>query len=235
MIPFIIAGVVVAAGAGAAYKYFTKNDEPKKPSNSQPQPTTKTLGTFVIWGRPNVGKTTFIARLRGETPSPEAKTATTAKTIYTNIPLGRVIGKPVVIEKIIDMPGTEDRLNDWLEMATQKKNHVFYMVDLSRITQKNYAAAISKDLTATVKAMNNLAEKERKRIHILCTHVDESDWKDLQDDADVGNKIQSDENIRYIYESLDENGVAGYFYYANLTNNASFQRLIQSIVNDCNA
>lgn len=130
----------------AAYQYFSKDEEPKKPEH-------KSLGTFVLWGRPNAGKTTFIARLRGESPDLKGKIATTSRTVYSDVQLTAIKGKSLKIDKIVDMPGTDDRLNDWLEMVVTGAN-IFYMVDLSRVNSKDYAMLVKKDLLATVDALN---------------------------------------------------------------------------------
>ncbi|MEJ5029915.1 GTPase [Comamonas sp. MYb69] len=228
-LPFIAiaAGVVtlVGAGATAVYSYLKKDDELS---------TNKahSLGTFVIWGRPNVGKTTFIARLRGEPPKSKQKTATTSRVEYKDVHLRVIDGVPMVINRIIDMPGTDDRLNDWLALAVANE-HIFYLVDLSRLRAREYASVVRRDLEATVGKLREL--RKSKRINIICSHVDESDWKSLKNDPNLGNIIQSDDGIRYVYESLNREGVAGYFYFSDLTDNDSFKHLLKSIVNDCHA
>lgn len=52
------------------------------------------------------------------------------------------------------------------------------------------------------------------------------------DTAQVNNVLQEDPVIRRMYESI---GVKGYVYSANLTDPTSFNRLLQSIVDDLQA
>lgn len=223
MIPLIIA-VAAAAACTAAYQYFSKDEEPKKPEY-------QSLGTFVLWGRPNAGKTTFIARLRGEPPGSKDKIATTSRTVYSDVQLTAIKDKYLKIDKVVDMPGTDDRLSDWLEMVGNGAN-IFYMVDLSRINNKDYAMLVKKDLLATAGALNKSKSEKKKRINIICSHVDVSGWANLMRNPDFGNLIQKEAEIRLIYESLHKEGVAGYFYFANLNDKRSSDVLIESIAND---
>lgn len=216
MLPIIIGGVATAvigvAGAVGTYFYTRPNS----------------LGDFVVWGRPDTGKTTFISRLRGLSTSSDQKEATTSKKIYKNIKIEGADGEAFEIEKIIDMPGSVDRRDDWLKQIVEK-NHIFYLLDLSRLHDRYYIAAVKSDLKSTVETLND-SEKENKKINIIGTHLDLSDWRG-EDAARVNNLIQGDDIIRQIYESI--NGVSGYVYSANLMESTSFNELLQSVINDC--
>jgi GTPase Era involved in 16S rRNA processing len=224
MLPFIVAGV--AALGAVAYKIYKDSDD----SSSYLLPTnanlsTRRLGSFVIWGRPNSGKTTFISQLRGQAIQSADKQATTARTTYSNVELQ--LSAKLVVDSIVDMPGTDDRLDDWRELV-EKGDHVFYLLNLSRTDDAGYAAAVRTDLKATIEALNK-SSKGRKRINIIASHVDQSKWKTV-DAAQVNNVLQEDPVIRRMYESME--GVKGYVYSANLTEATSFKRLLQSIVDD---
>lgn len=224
-------GVVLSVGVVAVrlFKYFVSAENKIKPF-SDAAPLRCRLGSFVVWGRPNVGKTTFIARLRGENLDPAKKSATTSRAVYTDVKVDDLKGGNYLISEIVDMPGTEDRLNDWLK-AVAEKDHVFYMINLSRSGDAGYVSRIREDVKATIKALRDSNKKEKgRRIHIIASHVDESKWKD-EDVAQVNNILQDDPEMRLLYESLED--VSGYVYCADLTNEVSFKRLLQSIVDDC--
>ena len=211
----------VALGAAAifittrAYKHFSSKKEPSK-----------SLGSFVLWGRPNAGKTTFISRLRGLEAT--KKEATTSERKYKNVSIDILKPDLFLVDEIIDMPGTKDRLADWLKYATEK-DHVFYMIDLSRISNTDYDSAVRFDISETIKALQK-SKKIRKRINIIASHVDQSKWSST-DTANINNQVQEDLFIRRVYESMED--VKGYVYSANLMDTESFKQLIQSIANDC--
>lgn len=230
MLPLIVAGVAgIAALGAAAYKIYSGRDgSSSKPQTTGHTPPAQRLGSFVIWGRPNSGKTTFITQLRGQKIEPAAKQATTSRTTYSNVELP--LSAKFVVDSIVDMPGTDDRLDDWCELV-EKGDHVFYLLNLSRTNDAGYVAAVRTDLKITIEALKKSA-KPRKRLNIIASHVDESKWKTV-DAAQVNNVLQEDAAIRRMYESMD--GVKGYVYSANLTDPASFKRLLQSIVDDCQA
>ncbi|WP_375184692.1 GTPase domain-containing protein [Aquabacterium sp.] len=225
MLPLIAAGAGLLAVGVAAYKYFSGDDD--QPSKTPPPSKSQSLGSFVIWGRPNSGKTTFISQLRGEQMSVEKK-ATTSRTTYKEVKLR--LAAEFVVDSIVDMPGTDDRLDDWRELVA-KGDHVFYLINLSRIDDSGYAAAVRTDLKATIDALSQ-SSKGRKRINIIASHVDQSKWNAV-DAAQVNNVLQEDPVIRRMYESME--GVKGYVYSANLTDATSFKRLLQSIVDDLQA
>lgn len=221
MIKIVFAAGGALAGLGyAAYKHFKTDDQSSK----------KSLGSFVVWGRPNAGKTTFINRLRGVPPASSEKEATTSKKVYSNIRLTDFGDGPLIVDEIIDMPGTDDRRQDWVRLV-QAKDHVFYIVNLERASERNYAAAVRSDVKVTINALKE-SDKKDKRIHLIFSHLDKSKWS-TRDPADVGNIIQDDDFIRQVYESMEAEGVAGYVYTANLMDKAGFMKLLQSIVNDC--
>ncbi|WP_281170955.1 GTPase domain-containing protein [Curvibacter lanceolatus] len=181
-----------------------------------------------MWGRPNSGKTTFISQLRGEHVQLAEKKATTSRVTYKDVKLR--LAAEFVVESIVDMPGTDDRLDDWRELVA-KGDHVFYLLNISRTDDAGYVAAVRTDLKATIEALNK-SSKGRKRINIIASHVDQSKWNTV-DVAQVNNVLQEDPVIRRMYESME--GVKGYVYSANLTDPASFKRLLQSIVDDLQA
>lgn len=176
MLPLIIGGLAgtIAGVVGAAYRHWSSDKR-----------GFKSLGSVVIWGRPNTGKTTFIARLRGEDPNPGHKEATTSKKKYTEILLTDLDGGPFRIEEIVDMPGNMDRLEDWLRQVVSSQ-HVFYLIDLSRVGDRHYKAAVRSDIKATVKALCD-STKPTKRINLIASHLDQSEWR-REDPAEVNNK-----------------------------------------------
>ena len=218
----IAAGGALAGLSYAAYKHFKTDGQGSK----------KSLGSFVVWGRPNAGKTTFINRLRGAPPASSEKEATTSKKVYSNIQLADLRGGPFIVDEIIDMPGTDDRRQDWIRLV-QTKDHVFYIVNLERASERDYEAAVRSDVKVTINALND-SDKKDKRIHLIFSHLDKSKWS-TRDPADVGNIIQDDNFIRQVYESMETQEVSGYIYTANLMGESSFMQLLQSIVDDCQA
>lgn len=234
MWPYFL-GVAVIVAAKKAYEYYTedevwaKSDTPSTQPTYTPEPINQ-LGKFVVWGRPNAGKTTFITQLLDGDIFPDKKTTTTSKKEYTNIPLKRVNDKQFEIEMIIDMPGTIDRLNDWLNQV-KIDSHVFYMMNLAKIDDPDHKAAIRSDLKATADVLKN-APNKNKKIHIIASHVDKSKWQE-NDSSEVHNLILEDPDIRLYYESLHD--VKGYFYMADLTNKESFENMLKSIIGDCDA
>lgn len=218
----IASAVVALIGAGVAY--LNKSDSSLVSSDDSSQD--KSLKSFVIWGRPDSGKTTFITRLLGNEPT-DIKEATDSKKIYKNIPLEYLASGPFFIEEIFDMPGNSDRRTDWLEMVVNKE-HVFYLINLSRIGDAAYHAAVKYDIEGTVDALEK-SEKQHKRINFIATHLDKSQWKDI-DKASVNNEISRDKVIRLFSES--RNGVKGCLYSVNLLDKLDFRKLMQDIVND---
>lgn len=226
MLPLILAGAGLLAAGVATYKYFSDDDD--QSSKAPPPHRSQSLGTFVIWGRPNSGKTTFISQLRGEQMQSVVKKATTSRTTYKEVKLQ--LEAEFTVDSIVDMPGTDDRLDDWRELVANG-DHVFYLINLSRTDDSGYAAAVRTDLKATIEALSQ-SSKGRKRINIIASHVDQSKWNAV-DAAQVNNVLQEDPGIRRMYESME--GVKGYVYSANLTDATSFRRLLQSIVDDLQA
>lgn len=216
MLPFIIAGVGVAVGSAAyaAYRYFSEDE--------------KTLGTFIVWGRPNTGKSTFITGLRCATPSLGApKEATTARITHEDVKITGLDRGPHKVDAVTDMPGTNDRLPDWLD-AVKSVEHVFYLINLARVDDRAYMSSVRTDIKQTVAALKE-SKKEKKRLNLIGSHLDKSNWK-TKPAADVNNVLQEDENFRELYESME--GFAGYVYAANLTDPVSFKQLLQSIADD---
>lgn len=219
---FLLGATAIAGLAVSAYFKFRREKKP------QALPEVH-LGSFAVWGRPNAGKTTFINMLRGVAPASGKKGATTSRTNYPAVKLPPMQGVSFIVNKIVDMPGTDDRKKDWLQLV-QEEAHVFYIVNLVRASEQPYAAALKSDINATITALEQSKKQMGKRIHLICSHLDKSKWS-THEPADVNNVIQEDGDFRVLYESM--RGVAGYVYSADLTDKDSFQSLLQSIVNDC--
>lgn len=184
------------------------------------------LGIFVVWGRPNSGKTTFINQLLGKEPTLHKEATDSVKT-HPSVTLNYLEGGPYVVEKIIDLPGNKERRDAWLKMVVSI-DHAFYLIDLSRLEEQQYIAEVRSDIEATVNAIEK-SDKQEKRINFIATHLDESKWKDF-DKANVNNAINEDRTIRQFSEY--RKGVEGYLYSANLLEQVGFQKLMQDIVND---
>lgn len=224
MLPFIIGGAVIAVAAGVtAWRKYSAEDSPAAPP-ARPV----VLGRITIWGRPNAGKSTFVNRLVRKYDPSVPKEVTTSKTVYRDVPLS--IGSACyTITEIVDMPGTIDRRDDWLE-SVKTHDHAFYLLNLSR-QDKGYLAQVRNDLEGAVGALR-ASPKQVKRLHIVASHIDKSAFKDV-DAAQINNRLQSDDDFRQLYQSMD--GVGGYVYAANLTDDASYRQLIESIVQDNHA
>lgn len=223
MIPFIVAGVAIAA-AGAATAAYKRYSSQRTAAASTP--AIVSLKRFAIWGRPNAGKSTFVSSLMGQPICAEVKVATTTKTVHRNIPL--LHGK-FRIEEIADMPGTTDRLEDWLELV-RSHEHIFYLINFSNVDPA-YLANVRADLKSTVEAMKEPTTLT-KRLHIIASHVDKSVLKDV-DPAEMNNVLMEDVGFRRLRETAT--GVSGYVYAANLTDTDSFKRLLASIIGDASA
>lgn len=221
MLPFIVAGVVgVAALAGGIYKYASS----KKPAGETKAP--KSLGEFAVWGQPDTGKTTFIARLRGVDPTGE-KEQTTSLRRFGKFEVKGLDGGPYEIQELVDMPGSKDRLNDWLDQVASKK-HIFYIVNLARVADESYRRKVKFDIEKTVEKLAD-PESKGKRVNIIGTHLDKSEWRSV-DVARVNNTILQDPSMREVRELFGS--VAGYVYSVNLMDKKSASRLLQDIAND---
>jgi hypothetical protein len=220
----LVRKIVALAGTtliGMGIEYFRR-----KRSYSNAQQQANSLGSFVIWGRPDSGKTTFITRLLGNEPG-EKKEATDSKTIHKNIELNYLKSGLSIIKEIVDMPGNTDRRYDWLEMVVEK-DHAFYLINLVRMSEPEYLTQVRKDIDLTVDELER-SGREHKRINFIATHLDQSQWKDL-DPANVNNVLNEDKSIRQFRES--RRGVKGCLYSVNLLEKSAFQKLMQDIVND---
>eukprot|EP01032_Pedospumella_encystans_P008637 gene8637-10228_t len=122
-------------------------------------------------------------------------------------------GGPYKVAKVVDIPGTQDRFSDFLSYV-KSFEHAFYLVNLAKLKDAHYIARVRSDITKTIEA---LKASTSKRLNIIGTHVDESEWKNIQA-SEVNNVLQEDEIFRALYESTTE--VAGYVYVANLTDDA---------------
>lgn len=221
MLPFIVAGVVgVAALAGGIYKYASS----KKPAGETKGP--KSLGGFAVWGQPETGKTTFIARLRGVDPTGE-KEQTTSLRRFGKFEVKGLDGGPYEIQELVDMPGSKDRLNDWLDQVASKK-HIFYIVNLAKVADESYRRKVKFDIEKTVEKLAG-SDSKGKRVNIIGTHLDKSEWRSV-DVARVNNTILQDPSMREVRELFGS--VAGYVYSVNLMDKKSASRLLQDIAND---
>lgn len=147
MLPFILGAVAISAAGIAVYKNYSGA-------------RVISLGAFAVWGRPNVGKTTFINRLKGEDISFAKKEITVRKHVVEPKNLIELDGRSFKIDKIVDMPGTDDRENDWLK-EVQRCDHIFYMINLSE-NNNAYLSQVCNDLKKTVNAIN-LSDKKSKK------------------------------------------------------------------------
>lgn len=233
-IPLIyVAGAAIAAGGAAAYKYYKskKGERTHGSAGSEAPPKPEvSLGGFAIWGRPDSGKTTFIGQLLEKKVSPLEKSASLANRLYKNVPVKEIGEDRYRITQVADMPGTKDRLGDWLDLVAEKDNHVFYLVDLSRIDQTGYLSEVMYDLKKTYESVLN-SKYSRKKIHIVGSHLDESKWKN-DDAARVNNAVIADSDFRRLYESAGGADANGYVYVANLTDRQEFDRILRGIIND---
>lgn len=235
MLPFIIGGIAVAAAITAGttiYKKFSSDDEqPVMPENE-----IESLGSFAIWGRPDSGKTTFVYRIQ-QKDIPKEKEATSSRREFRDIKPISIRENKFKIDEITDLPGTIDRKRTWVDLVKNKK-HVFYLVNLARLSDKKYLSEVKNDLKITTEAISAL-KTDMKPIHIIGTHIDESDFKNILD-ADVNNKLQENSEIRAILESIkylgdelkNSDGIKGFLYSVNLTELPSFNKLIENIIND---
>lgn len=218
MLPFIAAGAVLFSLGTAAYRYY----------NTPASPAIVSLGRFAIWGRPNAGKTTFISGLMGKLGSAKKKEATTSRHLHRDVPI-ILDGKKYQIDEIADLPGTADRVQDWLALVASH-DHVFYLINLGN-EEPAYLTNVRADLKATKEALK-ASSKVNKRLHIIASHLDLSRLKEV-DAAQVNNFLQDDDVFRRLYELTDD--VKGYVYAANLTDQISFNRLLDSIIRDSHA
>lgn len=222
MLPFLIGGAAaILTGVGAAiYKYCWEDE-------SNAAATTVSLKRFAIWGRPDVGKTTFIARLRGRPVDAGRKEASTSRQVYKDIPPISLDEKSYLIDEIVDMPGNKDRFADWLKLVSEYE-HVFYLVNLARTGDTDYQAGVRYDLKETMEELRR-CQKDDKKLHIIVSHIDESHLKNVNPN-EINNALHQDEVVRQFYEQV--HGVKSYLYAANLVNEENFRQLIQSIVRD---
>lgn len=226
MLPFIIAGVALTGLAAAATAYYKRGaNKDEKPHNSAIP-----LGDFAIWGQPDTGKTTFIACLRGKAPTSETKIQTTSIKHYGKFEIISRDGQVYEVQELFDMPGGEDRLDNWLT-EIEKREHIFYIVSLAKLEDPAYLRRVRKDIAHTVERLKS-TNKERKSIHIIGAHLDNSKWKDFEP-ARVKEKIIQDDVVREIREYFGK--TAGYFYAANLLDLNSVTHLIKDIISDCTA
>lgn len=186
----------------------------------------KALGAFAIWGQPDSGKTTFIGLLMGRDIYGK-KEQTLSKDVKGRILLTGFFDEDFEIQELVDMPGTKDRLNDWLALV-ERSDHVFYMINLQRISEKEYLRKVKLDIDKTVKSRSVSNSKIRRKINVVGTHLDQSKWKDLDDSHNI---LQQDESLREVMELMGD--ARGYFYPANLLDKSSSTRLIKCVVNDC--
>lgn len=229
MNPFILVGVAISGLAGAATAYYKHAKDKKKKSENAPNGPTP-LGDFAIWGQPDTGKTTFISCMRGTIPASDTKEQTTSIKRYSKFKVSSRNGQIYEVQELLDMPGGEDRLNNWLiEVGTRK--HILYIISLAKLGDSAYLRRVRSDIAHTLERLKS-AKKEGKRIHIIGAHLDNSKWKDFEP-ARVKEMILQDDGIREIREHFGV--VAGYFYAANLLNPESANRLIEDIINDCAA
>eukprot|EP01034_Spumella_vulgaris_P025165 gene25165-31592_t len=199
--------VKTCSGTYAAYKRYKKNAQEEKIKEVEKR---KNLSRFIVWGRPDTGKTTFVRGLRIGKGMGRKKEGTTGANVYEDVMITSLEGGPYKVAKVVDIPGTQDRFSDFLSYV-KSFEHAFYLVNLAKLKDAHYIARVRSDITKTIEA---LKASTSKRLNIIGTHVDESEWKNIQA-SEVNNVLQEDEIFRALYESTTE--VAGYVYVANLT------------------
>ncbi|TMP20416.1 hypothetical protein CWC02_06100 [Pseudoalteromonas sp. S2721] len=227
MLPIIIGGVAAVTAIGAGL--YARANYKKR--------STISLGTFAIWGRPNSGKTTFVYQLQ-QKELPKEKRTTSEMTRFKDI-------KPLIyedmsfkIEEITDFPGTNDRKTSWKKLV-QEKQHIFYLINLSKLEDKDYIQKVKNDLKLTVEAISNPEISSIKPVNIICTHLDKSSFKDINP-SEVNNKIQDSSDFKIIFEKLESlgeelvnsEGIVGHVYSANLIDKQSFRNMLKSISYD---
>jgi hypothetical protein len=213
-----------ALSAGSAAVGYLSNKLVKRFVVKENKP--KALGTFAIWGQPDSGKTTFIGLLMGRDNSSK-KEQTLSKDVKGRVLLTGFFDDDFEIQELVDMPGTKDRLNDWLGLV-ERSDHVFYMINLKRISEKEYLRKVKLDIEKTSKSRSVSNSKIRRKINVVGTHLDQSKWKELDDSHNI---LQQDESLREVMELMGD--ARGYFYPANLLDKSSSTRLIKCVVNDC--
>ena len=192
------------------------------------------LGGVAVWGQPDTGKTTFISRLRGNTPGDE-KTQTTSRKMYKNIEGQTSEDFCYRIDELVDIPGSRDRLNDWLKEVGDKSN-IFYVVDLSKLNDNAYRSKVNFDIGKTIEKIEadfiagGRGDAHIKKVSIIGTHLDKSPWAAVAA-CDANNVIADSDQMRSIYDAFGE--VKGVIYSVNLMDNKSANQLIQDIINDC--
>ena len=109
--------------------------------------------------------------------------------------------------------------------------HIFYLINIARKTDRNYMTEVRKDLLDTVEALRKIPNSE-KRLNIIASHVDECVFI-KSDPAEIINVLQADDEFRRLYELMGE--FAGYVYTVNFMDTTSFDSLLKSIVSDSHA
>ena len=246
----LILGVAagVAAAATAGYKIYQSyfND-------------VISLNEFSLWGLPNSGKTTFIKRLLELKVDGEVKEQTTSKNVIEDIPIKEIDGKKYKIERIIDLPGTKDRLDCWIDNALKNKNS-YFLINLCSLEDKNsseYYMRLMSVFETLKKRVNDKSKELSKgsfKLNLIYTHIDKSESE--FNAAQVTNELMDRDICRKVYEYFQEdiesikdgkdgqsgegsegsegseNKIKVKVYAVNLLNSASSAKLIKDLIKD---
>lgn len=226
----LILGVAagIAAAATAGYKIYQSyfNDD------------VTSLNEFSLWGLPNSGKTTFIKRLLELKVDGEVKEQTTSKNVIEDIPIKEIDGKKYKIERIIDLPGTKDRLDCWIDNALKNKNS-YFLINLCSLEDKNsseYYMRLMSVFETLKKRVNDKSKELSKgsfKLNVIYTHIDKSESG--FSDAQVTNELMDRDICRKVYEYFQEDGENNFkvkVYAVNLLNGDSSAKLIEDLIKD---
>ena len=226
----LILGVAagIAAAATAGYKIYQSyfNDD------------VTSLNEFSLWGLPNSGKTTFIKRLLELEVDGEVKEQTTSKNVIEDIPIKEIGGKKYKIERIIDLPGTKDRLECWIDNALKNKNS-YFLINLCSLEDKNsseYYIRLMSVFETLKKRVNDKSKELSKgnfKLNIIYTHIDKSESE--FNAAQVTNELMDRDICRKVYEYFQEDGENNFkvkVYAVNLLNGDSSAKLIEDLIKD---
>lgn len=185
---------------------------------------------IVIWGMPGAGKTTFIQRLLGEEPSDKPQ-QTSSKREFKDIKAFKVDEKQVQINKLIDLPGTYDRLDDWKELVRTHDN-LYYLIDLDcLIRDKIFFEKNKKIITETVEYIVKTSEDNIKKLNIIYTHSDKTKLQNFER-ANRRDKLDMLTQVSVIYNLIKMKKIGTYSYVVNLLDEEDSEKLIKDIFRD---
>ena len=193
------------------------------------------LGEISIWGLTNSGKTTFINRLAGESVSGEKQQTTHEKIV--DIPDSITIGdKKYKVGSLKDSPGSTDRVQRWIDSIKEMESvTILYMVNLSSLgvdKHDEYYLSVEKVVKDCAEVIYSNGKTSSQSLHLVLTHVDKSEWKDIQPAYLVDTILSESENIKRLHGFIEKKGIRSHIYAANLLDDASFDSLKDSVFKD---